>query len=493
MQADNRVIIADDSSHVARRQVYWTTFAGCLLVGAAAAVVVAREGLTLSHYDARGHLVVARRVLDSLTPGWRQIGAVWLPLPHLINLLPAGLDWNFRTGYLSAGISVLSLAAGLAALAGLLFQITRSRAAAWLGPALILLNPNVLYLQSTPMTEPLLFGCALVALAAVYRWAREPSARRATAPAAAAIAALMLSRYEGWAIAGALVGWAAFETRMRALPLVWTVAGTVAAFLLLSWGTTGEWFVASGFFVPDNPSRHDLIAVIGDVVDATRSLGGDSLVAAALAGALLVWRPSAVRAGAPVLLALAAAAALPISAFYEGHPLRVRYMVPLVVAAGALVPMLVAAFPRRVQPLLAVAAGLLIISGRPPLDPTAAMVVEAQWETPYRLDRQAITGYLQAHYDGTPILASMGSLAHYMQEASQAGLRLRDFVHEGTGDLWSEAVRSPARHVRWVAIEGRAEGGDVLAARRRADPTFLDGFDAVAEGGGVVLYRREKP
>jgi hypothetical protein len=33
-------------------------------------------GLTLSHYDARGHLVVARRIIDSITPGWQQVGAV---------------------------------------------------------------------------------------------------------------------------------------------------------------------------------------------------------------------------------------------------------------------------------------------------------------------------------------------------------------------------------------------------------------------------------
>ena len=59
--------------------------------GLAAALVYWHQGLTLSHYDAKGHLVVSRRVLDSLTPGWLQLGAVWLPLPHLLNLLPVPL------------------------------------------------------------------------------------------------------------------------------------------------------------------------------------------------------------------------------------------------------------------------------------------------------------------------------------------------------------------------------------------------------------------
>src|SRR6266850_2791693 len=68
------------------------------LVGAAAWVVFFRAGLVLSHYDAKAHLVVARRVFDNLTPGWQQIGAVWLPLPHLIDLLPAQIDFFYRTG-----------------------------------------------------------------------------------------------------------------------------------------------------------------------------------------------------------------------------------------------------------------------------------------------------------------------------------------------------------------------------------------------------------
>ena len=64
-------------------------------------------GLTLSHYDAKGHLVVARRIFDSLTPGWKQIGAVWLPLPHLLNMLPVQIDLFYRTGASGVAISVV--------------------------------------------------------------------------------------------------------------------------------------------------------------------------------------------------------------------------------------------------------------------------------------------------------------------------------------------------------------------------------------------------
>jgi hypothetical protein len=64
-----------------------------IVLGILAAWFYARQGLTLSHYDAKAHLVVARRILDSLTPEYSQIGAVWLPLPHLLNLWPVQIDF----------------------------------------------------------------------------------------------------------------------------------------------------------------------------------------------------------------------------------------------------------------------------------------------------------------------------------------------------------------------------------------------------------------
>ena len=74
--------------------------AAVVVAGTAAAIHYSRAGLSLAHYDARAHLVVARRVFDSLTPGWQQVGAVWLPLPHVLNALPVQVDAWYRSGAL---------------------------------------------------------------------------------------------------------------------------------------------------------------------------------------------------------------------------------------------------------------------------------------------------------------------------------------------------------------------------------------------------------
>ncbi len=88
-------------------------------------------------------------------------------------------------------------------------------------------------------------------------------------------------------------------------------------------------------------------------------------------------------------------------------------------------------------------------------------------------------------------MASMGSLGHYMQETSRAGFHLRDFLHEGNGDIWLAALDSgPQPFAEWVLIEEKAEGGDMLAMRAREQPQFLDGYSRVCEGAGLALYHR---
>ena len=125
MPQDNLSIIADEISTARLRRIWTVVFACRDRDRHGRGLIYARADLTLSHYDARAHLVVARRVVDSLTPGWRQLGGVWLPLPHLVNLVPVQWDWAYRTGATGVAGSILVLSWGLAALAGVLYRAHR--------------------------------------------------------------------------------------------------------------------------------------------------------------------------------------------------------------------------------------------------------------------------------------------------------------------------------------------------------------------------------
>ena len=85
-------------------------------------------------------------------------------------------------------------------------------------------------------------------------------------------------------------------------------------------------------------------------------------------------------------------------------------------------------------------------------------------------------------------MMSMGSLAHYMHDLSKDGFEIRNFLHEGNGEIWRFAMLGPRGHAGWLVIEERAEGGDAmfLASKR---PRWLEGFERVADGGGAALYR----
>ena len=53
-------------------------------LSAAAVWLTWRQGWTLYYGDAEAHLNIARRLVDSRTPGYDQFGTAWLPLPHLL-------------------------------------------------------------------------------------------------------------------------------------------------------------------------------------------------------------------------------------------------------------------------------------------------------------------------------------------------------------------------------------------------------------------------
>ena len=176
------------------------------LCGTAAWIRFLDLDLVLSHYDAKAHLVVARRVVDSITPGWQQIGAVWLPLPHVIQILPAQVDVFYRTGAFASLVSIASFSLMVWAAARLVLTMTGSAPGAVTAAALLIVNPNLLYLQSTPMTESLTLGLVFLAVLWIYEWATADKRAGFHVPAklAAAMFAAAWTRYEAWLSPAAL-------------------------------------------------------------------------------------------------------------------------------------------------------------------------------------------------------------------------------------------------------------------------------------------------
>jgi hypothetical protein len=187
----------------------WAVLVLCFAASVAAFVWSWNNGAMLNYGDAVAHLHIARRVLDSRTPRFTQLGSVWLPLPHVL-LLPFVQNYRWwATGF--AGV-IPSALAYIAACAGI-YRLARhwvNPAAAAITLAFFALNPNLLYLQTTAMTEPL-FLCEVIWIVVwLVEWhlcidENPTQATRLQLCIAAALIAAIFTRYDGWIIA--LLAW----------------------------------------------------------------------------------------------------------------------------------------------------------------------------------------------------------------------------------------------------------------------------------------------
>ncbi len=176
---------------------------GALILSLLALAYCLRQGLLLLYGDAVAHLHIARRVFDSLNPGFRQLGSVWLPLPHLL-LLPfvQKMSW-WQTGLAGAWPSVACYVFGCAGI----YRLARL----WLRPSVAILalafyalNPGLLYMQTTAMTEPLflaemIWGALLIAEhGRALRAGKQRRASRLLTIAGLVLVAAVFTRYDGW-------------------------------------------------------------------------------------------------------------------------------------------------------------------------------------------------------------------------------------------------------------------------------------------------------
>ena len=171
--------------------------------------------------DAVAHMNIARRVIDSRTPGPLQLGTVWLPLPHLLMLPFVAFRWLWQTGI---GGSFPSMLGYVFSVVGV-FRLVRTvfsdpsdskvsgvvRFIAWLAAAGFALNPNIIYMQATAMTEPVylaFFIWTMVFFAQALKFCRsgEPlRANRALVWTALCLLAASLTRYDGWFLTAVVV------------------------------------------------------------------------------------------------------------------------------------------------------------------------------------------------------------------------------------------------------------------------------------------------
>jgi Glycosyl transferase family 2/Dolichyl-phosphate-mannose-protein mannosyltransferase len=172
---------------------------------------------TLAYPDAVSHLLIARRVIEASTPGVAQLGAVWLPLPHLLSLPFIWVNAWYYSGFAGSVISMAAYVLAVRYAYLIAAGVTGKRVGGLVAAVLFGTNPNVLYLQSTPMTEMLLIACIAAATYYLMRWCQTGRYMHLAATAAAALLAT-LTRYEGWVLCAAVMAIVTYVAWRRPVP-----------------------------------------------------------------------------------------------------------------------------------------------------------------------------------------------------------------------------------------------------------------------------------
>ena len=474
------------------------------------------HGYTLYYGDATAHVNVARRILDSSTPGYDQTGTAWLPLPHWLMMPLVADNEMWRSGL--AGAIPSGLANAVAAL--FLFLLARrlfdSAVAGFAAMGLYLTNPNILYLGSIPMTEPFLFATlfAMVYLAAVTA---DTGSLAGAAGTGLLACAGTLVRYEGWFLLPFVALFLAARRRWWCAIVFSLLAGLGPAYWLLHnqylHGDPLEFYrgpySAKGIYeralarnMPRYPGDQDWVKAVQYFSTAAHDTAGPVLawLGAAGIGASL-WR----RVVWPVVLLAMLPVFYVLSMYSSGTPIFLpelwpnsyynsRYglaALPLLAVGAAAWTM---AAPRRYRIFAAMAT--IGFSALPWLTGPGTEGWICWKESQVNSEaRRAWTSqaaeYLRENYRGGGIATSFGDIAGIFQ---QAAIPLRETVTECNGIHHDAILARPDLFLReeWAVTAAGDAVDTALVRTYRKGPRYECVRTIEVKGAPVIrIYRRE--
>lgn len=484
-------------------------------LAALSAIAVAffyRQGWILYYGDAEAHLNIARRMIDSRTPGWDQVGTSWLPLPHWAMLPFVGYDGLWRSGLAGSIPSALAFLTG-----GLFFfaavrRIFDSDAAGVVAVALFALNPNTLYLQSIPMNEVQAFAWLAALLYFTVRF-RETQGWGSVVGAGLAALCGTLTRYDTWLLLPFVAAYFLIAARRQR---VW-VAALFSAIALLgplfwlfhNWWLAidplafyrGPWSAKAIQGSADYPGRNDWGLAFLYYRTAAQLCAGATLPYIALAGAIAaLFR----RAFWPLFLLLLPGA-LYVWSMHDGTvPIfmpvlkpfswyNTRYgmaVLPLLAMTGAA---LVAVVPQRARGAIAVLVALAAVA------PWVAHPSPSAWITweESRVNSESRRAWTKeaADYLGPRYLPGAGILSAYGMQGvyREMGIPLRESFTGDNGLPFDAACLRPELflHEEWVLATG---GSDPQSAVNRAALRgihySLEKTIIVKDAPVIEIYRR---
>ena len=455
------------------------------------AYLFSSNGFQIAHFDSKGHLLVARRLIDNLTPGFKQIGAFWLPLPHLLYLPLVQNDFLYFQGFAALPVSILCFIATVLILFKLIEKLFDSFVA-FLGSVLYLINPNVLYLQSTPLTENL---SILFLVCCSYFFVLFATERKVKYLWIASLLAGLgnLTRYENWGVFACMGlvllildlkerrGWKMFLMEEAIITIPSLLA--IGLSFWINWYTTGHVYIDVSYKHTDfQPAQGSFFMAIVVILYTIGNLISYDWIAFILIGGAILFRK---RFSDPAFLAsliLLAPLFLFLWEYRDNHPTRIRYGLTFLPGCIAFL----CYFPARSRlfAFLFAVFGIYVALFSPfSREYPSQLLQESLRDADVLSLQHDLTNYLREHDDGQLILASMGDIAPVLYDLK---LPVKRYVHEGAKPYWDDALKNPEKVVGWVFLFQ----DDQLWNQLHDNLQFHKHFALVGSGGFLELYRR---
>jgi cellulose synthase/poly-beta-1,6-N-acetylglucosamine synthase-like glycosyltransferase len=485
----------------------------------------------LLYEDAYSHLRISRSVFDNITPGIAQLGTVWLPLPHVL-IWP--FIWNDYLWHSGLAGSLVSMPCYVIAAIYLFLsarRLTGNSSASFIGTLAFIFNPNILYLQSTPLSETVCIAALMMTGYYFIAWIQEGSLNYLIFTAGCTFLAT-LARYDGWALFLALLCLIPLVGLMKRQRLA-QIGGNLIVFGVLGGFGIGLWFAWNKIIFGDPLffqrgvyssqaqqsivlqrnqlySYHNLWQAIRFyTIDFGQSVGP---ILCLLAAVGLIWfvirhrfTPSTL--GALVFLVPFAfyvaalyggqaiiwlPAANPPDAPYYVFLYNVRYGAQMVAPVAFFIALLVG----NLSPLKLthfVKMGTLIF--------VAVILLQSFWTTSQGIlslqdgqynyscfARQNVNQFLAEHYNGGRILEDFYAVGF---DSSKIGIDFKNIIYEGSGPYWLQALHDPADSVDWIVVKPDSNIDLVAHSIDLNSPLFLSQFTLVAkQDNNVYLYHR---
>lgn len=502
----------------------------CLSI--ASYVYFSSDGSHLLYGDALSRLNIARKVFDNLTPGLAQVGNVWLPLPQIL-MAPLTLNTYMWHSGLAGGIM-----SGLFYILGGYFifksarLLTNSYFAAWMSAALFALNINVLYLQTTAMSELAFLGLASALTYLLLMWTKTHSLRYLLF-SALTITLITLTRYEGLALlvssltlvfAYNFITHNKYKKAEGDLILFGTLACLGFAlwtiYLAAIFGDPLYWkhyYVGASNPTPTAGAKKftqgiSLINAMWNYLTATVWMNGLIPVIFALVGLFIGIGKMIIQKTyfhLPVFLHLSIYAflvftltrntpinqpALTINAIMDpatNHFLEfnLRYgvlMLPIIAVASSYLFAIKNIFLRILLIGIFCLQLFTYFNPRFTLMYQLPITMHENITRNYPRDLAAIE-WLKQNYDGGLILISA---AKHDPKMFNLGINYKNFIHEGTQKYWTASLLYPPKYAKWIVYDYYGQGTSDAVYRNLKNSEYVSiNYDAVYDKEGIKIYK----